>query len=376
MPKDRGSRRPGLTLVRRPGRAAFYLRGTVRGIGIFESTGTDDAGLAEEARAAREAELYRGAILGFQAKVTFAEAATSYMQTEQRGPMTLLLVGKLVRHFGPKVTCDGIRQQQLDEAARAICKATSTPATIRRHVTTPLSAVMNHAARRGWCGTPKFERTKPSGRRTDWFTPAEAEALITAAAPHLRPLLAFLFCTGARLGEALALMWERVDLAHGRAVLTTTKNGDDRILTLCPRAIAALAALPAGANGARTGAVFRHPGRPRMPARPGEAEGTAYRTRGRDDAGGYGSQIKRAWAGALRRAGIARHLTPHHARHSWASWHYAVHRDPLALRDAGGWRALAMVERYAKLAPRGMVSEILAFWGTALISGETERKIA
>ena len=47
-------RRKGLKVVVRAGSSALYLRGTVRGQRIFESVGTDDPELAEEARAARE----------------------------------------------------------------------------------------------------------------------------------------------------------------------------------------------------------------------------------------------------------------------------------------------------------------------------------
>jgi hypothetical protein len=51
-----------LKLVKRTGSSAYWITGTVRGSRIRESTGTDDPKLAEEARAAREAESFRGAI--------------------------------------------------------------------------------------------------------------------------------------------------------------------------------------------------------------------------------------------------------------------------------------------------------------------------
>ena len=47
-------RSPGLRVIARKGSAALYLRGTVKGIRVFESAGTSDRALAEEARAARE----------------------------------------------------------------------------------------------------------------------------------------------------------------------------------------------------------------------------------------------------------------------------------------------------------------------------------
>ena len=75
------------------------------------------------------------------------------------------------------------------------------------------------------------------------------------------------------------------------------------------------------------------------------------------------SQIKRAFATAVKNAGIKRRITPHICRHTWATWHYCVNRDPYRLRDDGGWHSAIMVERYAKLAPPSMRDEVLAFWG-------------
>ena len=46
-----------IRIYARPGRNALYLRGTVRGQRVFESTGTNDPAVAEEIRIKREAEL-------------------------------------------------------------------------------------------------------------------------------------------------------------------------------------------------------------------------------------------------------------------------------------------------------------------------------
>jgi integrase len=97
----------------------------------------------------------------------------------------------------------------------------------------------------------------------------------------------------------------------------------------------------------RRGEVFRHRG------------GRAYEDHGR----AYGGQIKTAWRGALRRAGLAPELTPHDLRHTWASWHYALHRDLLALKIEGGWSSVALVERYAHLLPAGQEAAIREFFG-------------
>ncbi len=175
--------------------------------------------------------------------------------------------------------------------------------------------------------------------------PAEAERLIGAAAPHLQPLLTWLACTGCRLGESLALDWADVDLQAARARLhaDTTKAGKARLVAMPPAAVAALAGLPH-----REGAVFRT--RERQP----------YRQSG----DGYGGQIKTAWRSACARAGIA-DASPHDLRHTWASWSWAMDRDLLRLRDAGGWSSVTLVERYAHLMPEGQEAGIRRVWGLA-----------
>jgi integrase len=367
MPK-----RPGLTVVTRAGTKALYLRGTIRGHRIFESAGTDSPQLAEEARSTREAELYRAAVYGEKPSTPFAAAALSYLSTEARSAGTKNRVGRIVRHFGASLVCEALDQAAIDKACAALCRPGAAPATKLREVIAPTKAILSHAARRGWCAIPTFEAVKGGRKRTDWMTPAEAEAMIEGAHEKFRSLLTFLFCTGARVNEVIGLDWCDVDLQHGRAVfrgarddagLRGTKNGLDRIVDLPPRAIAALANLKE-----RKGRVFRR-----------VRGGDAYRDTNDSRTTAYGNQIAKSWRAALKCGGIIRHLTPHHARHTWATWQYAVHRDLLMLRDRGGWASVDQVERYAKLAPEGMAESILAFWGTPIAvgaSGQAASRVA
>jgi integrase len=162
------------------------------------------------------------------------------------------------------------------------------------------------------------------------------------------PLPIFCLCTGARLSEALELEWREVDLAGRRAIFWKTKGGRRRVAELQPAAVDALSALPH-----RDGRVFLYqpPGRTKAP-RP-------YVDRNRDG----GGQIKTAWRGAIKRAGLAA-VSPHDLRHTWASWHYGVHKDLLALKVEGGWSSVALVERYAHLMPAGQEGDIRAFWSS------------
>jgi integrase len=79
-----------------------------------------------------------------------------------------------------------------------------------------------------------------------------------------------------------------------------------------------------------------------------------------------GGQIKTAWAAAVTSARIEKPISPHTLRHTWASWHYAMHRDLLLLKRDGGWASVAMVERYAHLAPAIIAPAAQAWRGTFL----------
>jgi integrase len=312
-----------LKLVRRAKSPNWIIRGTVRGIRLEESTGIDDRTTAEEIRAKREAEILAESVYGRRATATFAQAALSYM--ENGGEPRFL--NPVIRHFGTTPLAQ-INQDAIDRGARKLYPD-ATDATRNRQFYTPASAVLAHAARRGWCALIEVQRPKVGMARIRWITLDEADRLIDAAAEHLRPLIIFLLYTGARVGEALWLDWREVDLTRGHVAFPKTKNGEARGVPLHGRVVAALANLPH-----REGEVFRRPdGRPY--ARPRHIDDTSA-----------GSRIKTAFNGAVARAGI-KDFHPHDCRHTWATWQYASNRDLGALMRLGGWKSTAMVMRYA-----------------------------
>jgi integrase len=351
----------------------YYLRGTVRGRSVFETTGTSEIDQAEELRAAREAELFKASIYGEGVAVSFERAALNYLEFEEREPWTKTYVGRLAKHFGRTLIAK-IDQNAAEIAVRAVVGADAAPATKVRAIYGPLTAILRHAAARGECSPPMFRRPKLPRGKTRWLAPAEALALMAGSAPHLRPLLHFLLCTGARLSEALYLDWSDVDLPAAKAVFRDTKNGRDRAAALTPDAILTLANLPRSDDGVRAGPVFRRD------------DGEPYV----DRVGLEGGQIKTAFNGACRRAGLIawEHnegesaaattavaegpstpvrwratVTPHDLRHTWATWFYAITKDTLLLKAEGGWFESRMVERYAHLMPSELVPEISRVWG-------------
>jgi integrase len=312
-----------LDLKRRPKSPYWIIRGTLRGIRIEESTGVSDKRIAEEIRAKREAEILAESVYGRRATSTFAAAALSYLESGGSKRFT----AKVISHFGI-MPLGKIDQDAIDKAARKLYPHAG-PATRDRQCYAIASAILHHAAKRGWCAKPIIERPKLPDGRVRWITIEEVDRLLASCSDHLRPLVTFMLYTGARTGEALWLDWRDVDLTRAHVTFPKTKNGDARGVPLHPRAVAALANLTG-----RTGEVFRKPDR-KPYTRPRNADDTSA-----------GTRIKTAFGGACRRAGIV-DFHPHDCRHTWATWHYVANRDLLQLMKLGGWKSERMVMRYA-----------------------------
>lgn len=365
-----------LRVARRKDTGALVFTGTVAGRRVRESAGTDNPRTAKDLCALREAQLLRGAYLGEKvSRVTFDQAALAYLKAWPHKQRTKDNIARLLPALRGRVLTT-ISQDDADRLRDTLLGHDAKPATFLRSVLTPLRAVLRFAAdpARGWCDPPRLglPRGKKVGRgRTAWLTPAQATALVEAAADHLAPLLVLLLCTGARLSEALELEWEHVDLASARCGFGLldgrgTKNGNVRQVILPPAAVAALANLPH-----RSGRVFLRPAFERRD--PDAVDPAAPRMVAYADQERYqGGQIRRSWATACKRAGITG-VTPHGCRHTWASWHHAVHRNLVRLMHDGDWSSITLVQRYAHDVPDGMDDEVRAWWGLAPAGGQERR---
>ena len=236
---------------------------------------------------------------------------------------------------------------------------------ILRQVITPIRALLRYAAEHEMVATlPIIKKPKVAKPPKECLLPSQVVALIRAAAPHVRPMLAFAVATGARPSEHLDLTWKEVDL-RGKRVRLSLKGPDGqrkiRHYDMPSVALAALESLPH-----REGAVFR------------TRKGTRYRDTGRSG----GGQFKVAWSGACQRSGLpgevrcynrkdrqtgracerfAPEHTPYVLRHSWASWHYCIHKDLKLLESDGGWESQAMLDVYVHLLPAAYRDEVIAF---------------
>ena len=72
----------------------------------------------------------------------------------------------------------------------------------------------------------KFYKEQKCKRRSFVFTEDELQRLVTAAAPHLRPILIVAAGTGLRKGDILGLRWNQVDFAHNVISLSLQKTSE------------------------------------------------------------------------------------------------------------------------------------------------------
>jgi len=122
-------------------------------------------------------------------------------------------------------------------------------------------------------------------------------------------LACFMFLTGARISEALAVRWRDVDLSSARANIKQGKlGGEERRAHLPPVLVAAMANIPSN----------REPG--------GKVFGYSSR-----------STAKPIWFAVIRRAEI-KLLSFHACRHGFATAMLHAGVDPITVAKLGGWK--------------------------------------
>jgi integrase len=323
-----------LRLVRRGRSPHYYVRGAVRGIRIFQTTGTDDPKIADAFRIRLESELLHRSIFGVAATVTFAEAAVSYLQAggearflgrydEKSGKWTLLIGHFLDTAIGK------IGQDETDQAAYKLYP-NATAATRKRQVYTPMAAVLHHAAGKGWIRAPAIKQPKVKQPETRYSSVDRLNKLLPHCSAKLRSLIVFLPYTGARISECLRVNWERdIDLARRTVTLRRTKNGKPRTVHLADPVMTELAGVP---EPERRGQVFKWKAR---------------------------SAVYKPLQRACRLAGVEYLPTHQQGRHTFAAWlRIDGKRDLVGLKADGGWDSIQSVMRYEHLVPGESVEAV------------------
>jgi len=200
-------------------------------------------------------------------------------------------------------------------------KAQVSPATVNREVAC-LKRILNLATKWGKLQANPVREVKPFKEPrapVRFLSEEEARRLIEACSPTLRPIVVVAIHTLLRKGEILGLTWDRVNLGERFITVVETKNGEPRRVPLNATVVELLEKLPR-----RGEYVFTN------------SSGKPYRC------------VKRIFAKACAKAGI-RNFRFHDLRHTGASWLVMNGVDLLTVKKVGGWKTLAMVERYAHL---------------------------
>lgn len=324
-----------IKISRRTPHGAYYMRGTVQGQHIYESTGTRNRAEADAIAHRRAQEIRDRHAYGRKATLTLAEAALAYM--DAGGEARFL--APILRHFGPAALLRDIDNAAVNAAALALYPRAAA-ATVNRQLVTPLSAVLTMAADDGLVEPRRLKRRKTDPQRRRWLTPEEAEALLAAALPTFRPVLGLLLGTGCRAGEAVTIGVADFHPTTGQAWIQNTKTGAPRMVWMPPRAVEIVTArgLP------DVGPILR------------TRSGAAYRESPKNQ----GGQFKTAFHRTRTAAGLGPEVTPHVLRHSWATWYYAATHDFGGLVDLGGWSSADMANHYRKAAPADLPERLAA----------------
>ncbi|MHC2299197.1 tyrosine-type recombinase/integrase [Rhizobium mongolense] len=231
-----------LKLITRPGSENYYIRGTIRGQSVFESTGTSDRRTAEEIRIKAEARLLDESVHGKRAMITFDEAAESYV-TSGGSTKYLLEVDRTGKpkgvavHFRGRLLKD-LGQSDLDEAGR-ILYPTANPDTRNRQCYTPFIAVWNHAVSNQWAEPRQWRRPrKPKGTNiavlkkpragTKPVSYDRAATFVEAMTPAPAHVMTALFYTGMRPIELFTLEAHQVNTEGRWITLDKSKTGEPR----------------------------------------------------------------------------------------------------------------------------------------------------
>lgn len=293
----------------------WHYRGTVAGRRLRGTCGTSDKGLAQRIAAESEAREWKRHLDGPAAHVTFAQAAIAYRQAEKPTRFLAAIEDHWRDTRLTDITAGAIRQSAIQLCPKG------KGATRNRQVIVPTCAIINHAAKLGWCQPVKPDRfdvdaaSKPYAT-AEWVDAFAAQARADSL-PHLAALCLFMFGTAARLGEAVRLTWADVDLHRRRVVLTGQKPKPwSREAHLPPPVLAALANI--GGNRKPDELVFGYAG---------------------------GGSVKYTWDNVVTRAGIAR-MTPHSCRHGFATAALRAGLDPKTVAKLGGWKDVATVMKF------------------------------
>jgi len=293
-----------LTLFKRG--KIFHYRGTVDGVRLRGSTGTSQKATAQRLVAEVEARQWKGHFDGPGAVLTFAKASMLYREAQK--PTRYL---EIIEDYWKETLVSDIKPGHIHKAAITLYPK-AKGATRNRQVIVPTQAVINHAAEMELCSHIKVRRFPVISKKKTPATWEWVTLFMANANPHLGALCCFMFLTGARVGEAINVLWGDVDLAKATVLIRQTKIGDERIAHMPPALVVAIANIESEKDPAEKVFKYSSP-----------------------------DTVKPQWQKVLRRGEMKaqKPLTPHSCRHGFATALLHKGVDPITVAKLGGWKS-------------------------------------
>jgi len=293
------------------------------------STGTAEKRKATEFHDRLKAERWEQEKLGVKPRRTWADAVVKFLDETSHKRSQAKDKG-ILRWPDPY-----LGHKYIDEVDRAlidhikVARSTEgTQSTTNRYLAVIRSILRKSRDEWEWLEhIPKVSLYKEPDGRTRSLSLAEFQRLHSELPPHLADMALFTVATGLRQANVAKLEWLEVDMEQRHAWIPANKykNGRPHAVPLNEIALAVLQKQ----IGKHKEYVFTFRGNP------------------------VANVSTKAWWAALERAGIE-NFRWHDLRHTFATWHRQAGTPTHELQRLGGWKTLAMVERYAHIAPEGL----------------------
>ena len=288
-----------LKIYKRKWKHCLAISGTLAGHRKRGSTGATDKETAQRIASAIEDRFWKRGLDGKEKALTWPKAAALYLSA---GKSSRFIV-PLAKYWGDAtistMNAGSIRQAAIDIYPNA------KNSTRNRQVIVPMLAVINHCAELQLCPPMKMKRFKVDTKikkpvTLEWINAFRARS----ERVDIGVLAIFLFATGARISEALAVRWDDIDFRKRTVLIRQTKLGSERTAHLPTDLFVALANLH----------------RDRKPF------AIAYTT------------ARDAWDRTVKAAGIEP-LTFHSCRHGFATTLHDKGVGVKTIAKAGGWKS-------------------------------------
>jgi integrase len=300
-----------MSLYKRKDSSVFWVKITVGGRTIQESSGTNDQLKAQEYHDRRKVELWEQNRMGVKPKHSWQEAVVRWLKetadkASHQDDVTKL---KWLHPILGSLMLDEITQQVIADIKDARVKV-ATKSTANRYLSLIRSILIRARDEWEWCEkVVKVKLFKEPKGRVRFLTPSQVKVLLEELPVHQRDIVLFALQTGLRQSNVLSLEWTNINLAtyHMWVQADDSKNGE---YISVPLNIQAMEVLHRQMNKHPVH-VFTYHGKPLAAAN------------------------TRAWKEALKRAGIE-NFRWHDLRHTWASWHRMNGTPTHELQQLGG----------------------------------------